>query len=145
MVNQNENENKFIFVLDPYNENGLRFRSSGESYQNEFIFVFVLVNHKDRPQRTPFDRCVRIENCCPPPPPPFPLSLVMLRPFLDCRRLPSRTAATRPTCGYGCASGGGCAGVRCKFRIATRAAHSWHCHSPLPHTAEHTHNQTRRI
>ena len=49
MVNQNENENKFIFVLGPYNENGLRFRSSGESYQNEFIFVFVLGYHKDRP------------------------------------------------------------------------------------------------
>ena len=58
MVNQNENENKFIFVLGPYNENGLRFRSSGESYQNEFIFVFVLGYHKDRP------KYVWIEDAC---------------------------------------------------------------------------------
>ena len=56
MVNQNENENKFIFVLGPYNENGLRFRSSGESYQNEFIFVFVLGYHKDRPYDQEKDR-----------------------------------------------------------------------------------------
>ena len=51
MVNQNENQNEFVLVLGPYNENGLRFRSSGESYQNEneFVLVFVLVNHKDQP------------------------------------------------------------------------------------------------
>ena len=61
MVNQNENENKFIFVLGPYNENGLRFRSSGESYQNEFIFVFVLGYHKDRPKADPYD-CLQNEN-----------------------------------------------------------------------------------
>ena len=48
MVNQNENQNEFVLVLGPYNENGLRFRSSGESYQNEFVLVFVLVNHNVR-------------------------------------------------------------------------------------------------
>ena len=48
MVNQNENQNEFVLVLGPHNENRLRFCSSGESYQNEFVLVFVLVNHKDR-------------------------------------------------------------------------------------------------
>ena len=62
MVNQNENQNEFVLVLGPYNENGLRFRSSGESYQNEFVLVFVLVNHKDQPEPDPHGNQNENEN-----------------------------------------------------------------------------------
>ena len=48
MVNQNENQNEFVLVLGPYEPKRTSFCSSGESYQNEFVLVFVLVNHNVR-------------------------------------------------------------------------------------------------
>ena len=50
MVNQNENQNEFVLVLGPYNQNGLRFVLQEKVTKMNFIFVFVLGYHKDQPK-----------------------------------------------------------------------------------------------